>query len=151
MKIRNFIKATWELPQNTLGAIVKKVCKATPITTYKDATVYYWNISGGMSLGKYIFVPFCYDDTGYYITTDSGVQNDVFLPTNYAENFIKHEYGHTIQSKYLGLLYLLVIGLPSLIWAQCFMWYWSREGKSYYDFYPEKWANKLGGVDDDQR
>ncbi len=147
MKCKGLIKATWEVPQNMLGSIIKRVCKATPITTYKDATVYYWNISGGMSLGKYIFVPFRYDGTRYYIPTDSGIQRDVYLPTDYAENFIKHEYGHTIQSKYLGWLYLLVIGAPSLIWANCFGKYREKTGKSYYDFYTEKWADKLGGVD----
>ena len=138
----NFIKAIWELPQNILGAIVKKVCKAEYCLTYKDAKVYTWNISGGMSLGKYIFAPFTYDGESYYI-------NDIRYFNYHAEELIKHEYGHTIQSKYLGWLYLLVIGLPSLIWAQCFQWYWLREGKSYYDFYPEKWANKLGGVEDE--
>ena len=131
----NFIKAIWELPQNILGAIVKKACKARYCLTYKDATIYTWNICGGMSLGKYIFVPF--------------EREQLRVGDAFQEHYIKHEYGHTLQSKYLGWLYLLVIGLPSLIWAQCFEWYWSREGKSYYDFYPEKWANKLGGVEDE--
>ena len=133
MKIKNFIKSAWEIPQNALGSIVKKVCKAKYCITYKDATVYTWNIPGGMSLGKYIFVPFRRDD----------------LPANYEyiSQFIKHEYGHTIQSKYLGWFYLLVIGLPSLIWAQCFNGYRQKTGKSYYSFYTECWADKLGGVE----
>lgn len=133
MNIKNFIKATWELPQNALGAIVKKVCQATLLTTYKDANVYKWGIPGGMSLGKYIFVSL----------------KEYELNTPKAVNFIKHEYGHTIQSKYLGWLYLLVIGLPSLIWSQCFEKYRKKTGTSYYDFYTEKWANKLGGVENE--
>ncbi len=132
MKTKNFIRATWELPQNALGAIVKKVCKAEQYTTYKDATVYSWNIGGGMSLGRYIFVPF----KKSVPPSHKGVQE-----------YIKHEYGHTVQSKYLGWFYLLVIGLPSLIWAQCFEGYRQKTGKSYYDFYTESWANKLGGVE----
>lgn len=131
MKILNFIKTTWELPQNALGLMVKKVCKAAPYTTYKDAKVYTWGINGGVSLGKNIFVPFRIAPP-----SNSGVQQ-----------FIKHEYGHRIQSKYLGWFYLLVIGLPSLIWSQCFQKYRDKTGKSYYDFYTEKWADKLGGVD----
>lgn len=127
MKIKNFIKAIWEFPQNAVGFIVKKICKATPYTTYHDATVYVWNINGGLSLGKYIFITRKYGDR--------------------IEEVIKHEYGHTIQSKYLGWFYLLVIALPSLIWAGCFDWYRQKTGKSYYDFYTEKWANKLGGVE----
>lgn len=31
------------------------------------------------------------------------------------EETLKHEYGHSIQSKILGPLYLIVIGLPSLM------------------------------------
>ena len=142
MNIKNFIRATWELPQNMLGAIVKKITKATPITTYEDATVYYWGIAGGMSLGKYIFVPFDCDGLMWY-------DDNKYYRSDYAKNFIKHEYGHTIQSKYLGWLYLLVIGLPSLIWSQCFEKYREKTGTSYYDFYTEKWANKLGGVENE--
>ena len=130
MKIKNIIKAVWEFPQNALGFMVKKICKATLYTTYKDANVYSWNILGGMSLGKYIFLPYAKTvPLGYYVMQD-----------------IKHEYGHTIQSKYLGWFYLFVIGLPSLIWAQCFEWYRKKTGKSYYSFYTEKSADKLGGI-----
>lgn len=72
---------------------------------------------GGVSLGKYIIV-------------------NQWMPTKE----IMHEYGHCIQSRYLGWLYLIVIGLPSLLWA---MFY---RGKNYYSFYTERWADKLGGV-----
>lgn len=135
MKIINFIKATWELPQNALGAAVKKICKAEIYATYKDATVYCWKLYSGMSLGKYIFVP------SYYMKTPPDKMHPSILHT------IKHEYGHTVQSKYLGWLYLLVIGAPSLIWAQCFMRYRAKTKMSYYDFYTEKWADRLGGVE----
>ena len=59
---------------------------------------------------------------------------------------IMHEYGHTLQSKMLGPLYLIVIGLPSLIWAWLYgpVIPWSKNG--YYVFYTEKWAEKLGEV-----
>lgn len=57
-----------------------------------------------------------------------------------------HEFGHSIQSIILGPLYLLVIGLPSLIWcnAKRFIKLRNEKGVSYYSFYPEKWANYLG-------
>jgi hypothetical protein len=129
MKIKNFIKRTWEVPQNILGAIVKKIFKAKYHLTYNGAKVHTWNIAGGLSLGNYIFI------------------YEPIVDRKTGKNMIKHEYGHTIQSKYLGWLYLLVIGLPSLIWAWCFEGYRTKHGKSYYDFYTESWANKLGGVD----
>lgn len=128
MKIKNFIKATWELPQNVVGLIVQKIFKAQYKLTYNGVKVYTWKTRGGMSLGNYIFI---YEPI---VDKASGAK------------MIKHEYGHTIQSEYLGWLYLLVIGIPSLIWANCFRWYWSKEGKSYYDFYTEKWADFCGKV-----
>lgn len=57
-----------------------------------------------------------------------------------------HEYGHTIQSLLLGPLYLIVIGLPSLVWSR-----WKRfirlrreKGIPYFWFYTERWADWLG-------
>lgn len=56
---------------------------------------------------------------------------------------IQHELGHVKQSKYLGWLYLFVIGIPSIVWASIYR----RLGyRNYYHFYTEKWANKLGYV-----
>lgn len=129
--IKKFIKAVWVFPQNIIGFIIQKISKATPYTTYKDANVYSWKMSRGLSLGKHIFVPFEKED-----------------PTIHrVQQYIKHEYGHTIQSKYLGWFYLFIIVIPSAIWAQFFQNYRKRTGKSYYDFYTEKSADKLGGVD----
>lgn len=138
MKFKTFMILAWQLPQHILGAIVKQVCEAKPITTYKDAIVYSWDMPGGMSLGKYIFVPFTAE-----LLTPAGF----FVNKKYADQMIKHEYGHTKQSKILGWLYLLVIGLPSLIWAGCFVDYRAKSGKSYYSFYTEKWADKLAGIE----
>jgi hypothetical protein len=114
----------WQFPQNLIGFIVMKIVKAEFFCTYKDATVYFWCLKGGLSLGKYIFVTHAADEWD-----------------------IKHEYGHTVQSKYLGWFYLIVIGLPSLIWAGCCKAYRKKHKVSYYDFYTEKWADKLGGVE----
>ena len=67
----------------------------------------------------------------------------IFVYTKYYADLIKHEYGHAKQSLYLGPLYLLVIGLPSLIWN---LTYSESNKYSYYWFYTERWADKLGGV-----
>lgn len=129
--ILKFIRATWELPQNILGAIAVKIFNASPYTTYKDAQVYSWNIAGGMSLGKHIFLPFRELD-----------------PNTFAVQIhIKHEYGHTLQSKRLGWLYLLVIALPSFLWCWLGKEHRRKTGKTYYDFYTESWADKLAGID----
>ena len=123
------IKYIWQLPQNIVGAIVKKVKKAAPIKTLsvknQTVTVYAWKHMCGMSLGRYIFV-----------TEEQASMND----------YVAHEAGHSIQSLYLGWLYLLVIGLPSVIWNKCFEKYRQKHNISYYSFYTEKWADKLANV-----
>ena len=127
---KKFMMAIWELPQNALGFMVKKICKATPYTTYKDVNVYSWKNKGGMSLGRYIFVPITHEN-----------------PTaDWVQEYIKHEYGHSMQSRYLGWFFLFVIGLPSFVWASCFEWYRKKTGMSYYDFYTEASADFLGEV-----
>ena len=122
--MKKFLLVLWQLPQYILGYAIKIIIQAKAEYDYKDAKVYYWNNGGGMSLATNIFVHKSFD-----------------------EKDIMHEYGHTLQSRYLGWLYLLVIGLPSLIWAGCFGKYRAKHGISYYAFYAERWANKLGGVD----
>lgn len=57
-----------------------------------------------------------------------------------------HEYGHTIQSIILGPLYLPVISIPSGLWCNLpqAAGYRKKHKISYYEFYPEKWADDLG-------
>ena len=110
------ISYLWQLPQHLLGLLLILYFKAEK-RSYKDIAYYYSKgVMGGISLGKYIILS--HDDV------DS----------------IKHEYGHSVQSRRLGWLYLTVIGLPSLLWAIFY------RGNNYYSFYTEKWADKLGGV-----
>lgn len=125
------IKILWQLPQNFIGLLIKLIGKTSLYTTYKEAKIYTWKLGGGISLGQYIFTPFKNENVESF----------------YVQQYIKHEYGHCIQSQYLGWFYLLVIGLPSLIWAQCFNGYRKKNGVSYYSFYTEKWADQLGNVD----
>lgn len=94
---------------------------------------------------------FMYNGARYYVLDGQRgsvtfCKDFIFLSkiAQYSDATIKHEYGHTIQSKYLGWLYLIIIGLPSIIWAfihSNFMRY-----KKYGDFWTEKWADRLGGV-----
>ena len=131
MKFKNIIMEIWQLPQNALGFLVKKMFAATFYTTYEDVNVYSWNNLGGMSLGRYIFVPY----------------RNISSDAPRVQQTIKHEYGHCVQSKYLGWFYLIIIGIPSIVWAGCFEWYRKKTGMSYYDFYTEQSADFLGGVE----
>lgn len=126
-----FIKILWQLPQNLIGLLIKVFGKTPLYTTYKEAKVYTWKLKGGISLGQYIFLPY----------KDESVENF------YVQQDIKHEYGHCIQSQYLGWFYFLVVGLPSVIWCNCFEGYRKKNNVSYYSFYTEKWADFCGKVE----
>lgn len=113
----------WQIPQNIIGLILRWIFPGK-VYKYQGADVVVsGTFPGGISLGRTIII-----NNGYILDIDVW----------------KHEYGHTRQSLYLGPLYLLIIGIPSLIWA----WLWKPDcGRSYYSFYTEKWADKLGGVE----
>ena len=110
------IKWIWQLPQNLLGLIVAAVTRAVKDTNGAYVTYRY---RFGVSLGNYIIFG------GSYSTRD-----------------LRHEQGHQKQSLYLGPLYLIVIGLPSVIGnlLDRFLWF------DYYKQPWEAWADKLGGV-----
>lgn len=122
--MKKFLLYLWQLPQNLVGLILTLFYKFDSTVVHKDKIIRIChNFPGGISLGDYIFVS----------------------KKNW--NTIRHEYGHSVQSKYLGPLYLIVIGLPSIIWAGLYgtkLFPYTKNG--YYVFYSEKWADKLGEV-----
>lgn len=120
--IINIILYLWQLPQNIMGlAMIVYFRKDEKVLTYKNIKYYVApKMSGAITLGQYVILSFYYHD-------------DI-------ETFV-HEFGHTIQSKILGPFYLVIAGLNSLLHAwlhDC-----RKNGKSYYHFWTEKWANKL--------
>ena len=123
--IVNVLAYIWQLPQNLLGLFLVLLFDAEPEICFGRKVYLVYDYSDDLCLGMSL---------GNYILYESGDET---------EEDIKHEHGHQIQSLILGPLYLLVIGLPSLLWAA----FWSSECKKPYNwFYTEKWADKLGGV-----
>ena len=123
--IKHIVYALWQLPQDIIGCVIWLICRLRRHNSYHytERILTEWRLFSGLSLGHFIFV---------HTTSD--------------EKMTWHEYGHTLQSLYLGWLYLFVIGIPSILWAGCFKRYRKRKGISYYSFYTEQWADKLGGV-----
>lgn len=118
------INFTWCLPQNIIGLIyflVVKIKKQSELSLMVGANIIVFTtmVRGGVSLGRYIF-----------------------LSNGSSFNSVKHECGHTWQSYILGPLYLLVIGIPSILWNRFFC----KHPEKYYTFWTEKWADKLGNV-----
>ena len=66
----------------------------------------------------------------------------VFVHRSADGDLIRHEMGHSVQSRLLGPLYLVLIGLPSLLWALVHPKLWPRV--PYDWFYTERWATRLG-------
>lgn len=115
--IKNLLMWLWQFPQNMLALCIEGIlCEAA----YREGivggnTMIYNDVLPTMSLGNYIFV-----DT---------------MPS---QKSIQHEFGHSKQSDILGPLYLIVIGIPSLLHniVHCLC---SKIGIkwNYYSFYTE--------------
>jgi hypothetical protein len=128
----------WELPQTYLGLVIS-IFLGRPTLIYKGSFVTY-SRGFGVSLGAFVFVipAVVFEAAGY---------DD---PNQEQTNGLLHEHGHTIQSRLLGPLYLLVVGLPSLV-MNLMSTYSMLYGKrvfynNYYKRFPENWADRLGGV-----
>lgn len=122
--IVNVLLYIWQLPQNLVGLFVRLIYKGEKKIQVGGITVFYLkSFPGGISLGHTIMVG----------------TKDTYTA--------KHEHGHQIQSRWLGPLYLFVIGIPSIIWAGLYGTKWiPYTHNGYYKMYCEKWADKLGGV-----
>lgn len=120
----SFLMYLHQLPQNLLGFalyLYYQGYEEMRQVGYNDVVVVKSpKMRGEISLGQYVIV-----------------SRDANLETIY------HESGHCRQSQILGWLYLIVIGLPSIIWAALYGIPKIRERWSYYDFYTERWANEL--------
>ena len=134
-----FRQWTWELPQTLLGLILLQFYKKTLLKsfTYKNQIVYiYDKFPGGISLGRYTLVDYNRKDWNNKIIR------------LHLKNSIKHEYGHSIQSKWYGWLYLPIPGLCSVYNnIRCRIKRWLGKDYDYYSFWTERQANKLGGVE----
>lgn len=116
----------WQLPQNLLGLLVVAFTRPSsviPSTDGHSVVRASYRMRGGISLGRYVVI------NTYQCNTTT----------------IRHELGHCRQSRMLGPLYLLAVGLPSLLWAA--LHEKVAPARSYYWFYTEKWADRLGGVE----
>lgn len=126
--MKKILLTIWQLPQVLVGLFLLILYKKSSKVIYKDdyVKVYSCNIPGGISLGTIILI-------NKYMCT---------------KNTINHEIGHSKQSRILGWLYLIVIGLPSIVHAGLNNYIKCCYNKpiGYYHFYTEKWADKLGNV-----
>lgn len=141
-----FLLWIWQLPQNVIGFILTRKSKAEEIKVLvNESEVNYVkihftsNVFGcGVSLGNYIILDY-----------------KTYFPKQFTSWFmqtVRHEHGHQLQSKYLGWLYLPVVGITSALfnnlWDRLFHKKWSIKKRNmwYYSRFPENWADRLGEV-----
>ncbi len=133
--LRTGLSILWESPQTALGVAVLGVeaaCKRVRNIEVEDGRILVESRGTGISLGHIVF--WCRESNRWHQLDDR----------NRA-----HELGHTKQSRLFGPLYLPIIGVPSIsraIYALVYREITGREWTRYYQGYPEKWADRLGGV-----
>ncbi|NLP48201.1 MAG: hypothetical protein GX345_04565 [Clostridiales bacterium] len=124
------VQFTWALPQNLVGAIAFLIMsRKHEYERFHNSFITYVEREnfGGVSIGIFIFI-------------NPSRKDDWLHDTKI------HEYGHTIQSLFLGPIWIFVIALPSVIWAgsKKLGKYRKEKDVSYYWLYCEGWANLWG-------
>ena len=117
------LKILWQLPQTLVGLLVYLVITITDKThsTHRDENVLwvYTKHPIGVSFGTVIIVcRACSNIT------------------------CQHEQGHSKQSLYLGWLYLLIVGFPSITFNILTQWNILKR-ENYYKRFPENWADNI--------
>lgn len=127
----------WELPQNVLGALDLAITavrgRVAGIAFERERVFVEVRGAGAVSLGLFVF--WSKDDTPYVRITEANKE---------------HEYGHSIQSRMLGPLYLPLVGVPSscrVAYAVAHRALTGRRWEGYFRGYPEDWADRLANVD----
>lgn len=133
----NLLLFVWQFPQNLIALLICAIVYRVPgdwenkragvtVMMVPVKTSFCW------SLGQFIFINPMSD-----------------------RNTIRHETGHCIQSIFFGPLYLLFVGLPSVILFAIKKLKRRFSGmkedeltKWYHSKYPESWADKLGCIDE---
>jgi hypothetical protein len=127
--------ACWEAPQNLLGVALYAIERAVGFVETADRAdgrLFIKSRVSAVSLGYFVFWT---EGTSRYFVHDESTR--------------LHEYGHTFQSRLLGPLYLPLVGVPSVLRVLYALLYRETTGRrwgGYFDGYPERWADELGGV-----
>ena len=93
--LKESLKWIWQFPQNMLAVCLEDILCNAAIRGIKEKgnQIIWCNVlPSAMSLGDYLF-----------------------MPIGATKESIEHECGHSRQSDILGPLYLIVIGIPSII------------------------------------
>lgn len=129
----HLIQWTWGLPQNLVGAVLALFLRGERFRYHGALVTIYHRLKftqnrAGFSLGSFIFMPETWSDHD-------------------RKHLLVHEYGHTVQSLFLGPFYLFAVGLPSVLWMHRFgrkAAHYRSRGVNYTSRFPENEADRLG-------
>lgn len=131
----------WCLPQTLIGFIISKTlwkgAYIQPFFSQRFGVFVLMSTSLMESRKNPLFKKLSGFSTGRYIFLH-------YYDCN--ERVIRHECGHSIQSRMLGWLYLPVVGIPSIL-NNLRARYSEKVYRTYYSRFPENWADRLGGVE----
>lgn len=131
------LQCSWGCLQSLLGFCLFLLNIRCPHRWYHGALITQWPSPSSLSVGMFVFItsePYFYEKL-----------QDEHSKEELARRLLVHEYGHTIQSLILGPLYLPLMGIPSTLWGFLPACHRQRQhGRSYFDFFTERWANRLG-------
>lgn len=132
------IQCTWGILQTFLGFITFLMNINFKHYFYHGAIITVWKNQSSVSLGMFVFMT----EEPYFAKKFEGS----ITVSELSSRLLAHEYGHTIQSLILGPLYLIIMGIPSTIWGFSPILAKKRRDEqiSYFSFFTESWANKLG-------
>lgn len=143
------IQWVWGLSQNLLGLVLMACLRDVRIERFRGAVVVYYRAqlrsaqpttAPPRAALKRFRLHVCFA-LGMFLFLERELRPED------AAKILVHEYGHTIQSLLCGPLYLLMIGLPSLLWSRRFTRgrsSYRARGIAYHSRYPERGANRFG-------
>jgi hypothetical protein len=119
---------TWELPQQLLGFLMGL----------------YFLMRGTVNRSDHFFKGVLFIETSSF-KKGCGISlgNIVIHGPDSPDRLKQHEFGHCIQSRVLGPFYLLLIGVPSFLWATARTCGYFRKARSDA-FFIERSATNLG-------
>jgi hypothetical protein len=122
--LKDTLMMVWQLPQIIFSFFVILLNDVTKIDFRDQSWIIYIKRHTAFSCGPFVFV------------------NENMS----SEDLLKHELGHSVQSRMLGPLYLFTVGMVSWTNKKLIEWGLMPYG-NYFSRWPENWADRLGGVD----
>lgn len=114
----------WQFPQFIIGFVLSKFFKPWKTARINDIDITFCETK----------FKFCFSLSEF-----------VFAPKDASGLVLIHEAGHSVQSKWLGWYYFLIVGLPSIC-LYCYKKLAKKDELWYHLHYPENWADKISGI-----